>query len=97
MNRAEHITTTTTEGHSIEIVDGHLAINGEDKALTPDETDQLLDTLFVWKYGLEAVAIDDLEDRPLDGELGPQVLCQTQFVVEAIRLDEQGGRFHTFE
>lgn len=59
---AEHIMTTTTEGHSIEIVDGHLTINGEDKELTPDETEQLLDTLLVWKYGLEAVSVDDLED-----------------------------------
>ena len=59
---AEHIMTTTTEGHSIEIVDGHLTINGEDEALSPDETDQLLDTLLIWKYGLEAVSIDDLED-----------------------------------
>jgi hypothetical protein len=58
---AEHIMTTTTEGHSIEIVDGCLTIKGEDKALTPDETQQLLDALLVWKYGLEEVAVDDVE------------------------------------
>lgn len=59
---AEHIMTITTQGHSIEIVDGCLTIEGEDKALTPDETQQLLDVLLVWKYGLEEVAIDDVEE-----------------------------------
>jgi len=51
----------------------------------------------VRESGLESIAIADWMDRPFDGELGPQDLGQTQFVVEAIRLDEQGGRFHTFE
>lgn len=59
---AEHITTTTTEGHSIEIVDGHLSIDGRDKTLTPGETEQLLDVLLVWKYGLEEVSVDDVEE-----------------------------------
>jgi hypothetical protein len=59
---AEHNIATTTQNHSIEIVNGYLTIDGEDKALTPDETDQLLDTLLIWKYGLEAVSMDDLED-----------------------------------
>jgi hypothetical protein len=52
---------TTTQNHSIEIVDGHLTINGEDKTLTPDETEQLLDALLIWRYGLEAVPTDELE------------------------------------
>lgn len=59
---AEHIITTTTEGHSIAIVDGHLSIDGEDKTLTPGETEHLLDVLLVWKYGLEEVSVDDLEE-----------------------------------
>jgi hypothetical protein len=58
---AEHIIATTTEGHSIEIVDGQLTIFGEDKTLTPDETAQLLDTLLIWRYGLEAVSLDEVE------------------------------------
>lgn len=59
---ADHIRTTTTEGHSIEIVDGQLTIEGEGKTLTPDETQQLLAVLLVWKYGLEEVSVDDGEE-----------------------------------
>lgn len=59
---AGHTIATTTQNHTIEIVDGHLTIDGEDKTFTPDETAQLLDALLVWRYGLEVVSIDDLED-----------------------------------
>jgi hypothetical protein len=60
---AGHTITTTTQEHSIEIVDGYLTIDGESKTLTPKETDQLLDVLLIWRYGLETVSSDDdLED-----------------------------------
>ena len=58
---AAHSITTTTERHVFEIVDGQLTIEGEDKTLTPVETEQSLDVLLVWKYGLEEVSIDDIE------------------------------------
>ena len=58
----EHIITTTTGSHSIEVVDGHLTIEGDQKTLAPDETEQLLDVLLIWRYGLEIVPSDNLED-----------------------------------
>ncbi len=57
-----HLIATTTSGHSIEVVDGHLTIEGDQKTLTPNETEQLLNVLLIWKYGLEAVSVDDVED-----------------------------------
>ncbi len=59
---AEHIIATTTRSHSIEVVDGHLTIEGDLKSLEPDETEQLLDMLLIWRYGLERASAEKLED-----------------------------------
>ncbi len=59
---AEHIIATTTRSHSIEVVDGHLTIAGDQKTLAPDETEQLLTVLLIWRYGLERVPPENLED-----------------------------------
>ncbi len=58
---AELIIATTTRLHSIEVVNGHLTIRGEQETLTPDEVEQLLDALLIWRYGLEEVSVDDIE------------------------------------
>ena len=58
---SEQIITTTTRNHSIEVVNGHLTIRGEQETLTLDEVEQLLDALLIWRYGLEELLIDDLE------------------------------------
>ena len=58
----EQIITTDTGNHSIEVVDGQLTIVGDPKTLTPAETEQLLDVLLIWRYCLEAVLLDTLED-----------------------------------
>jgi len=58
----EQIISTVTRDHSIEVVDGHLTIEGDQKTLTPEETEQLLDVLLIWRYGLEAVSLETLED-----------------------------------
>ena len=61
MSMSDQIITTTTRNHSIEVVNGHLTIRGEQETLTPDEVEQLLDALLIWRYGLEEVSVDDLE------------------------------------
>jgi hypothetical protein len=58
----EHTIATTTREHVIEVVDGHLTIAGDQKTLAPDETEQLLIVLLIWRYGLERVPPDDVED-----------------------------------
>ena len=58
----EHIIATTTREHSIEVVDGHLTIAGDKKTLAPDETEQLLIVLLIWRYGLESVPPDEVEE-----------------------------------
>ena len=63
---SERVIATTTEKHSIEIANGCLTINGEDKTLTPDETGQLFEVLLIWKYGLEEASSDELWESPLD-------------------------------
>ena len=50
---ATHTVTTHTQNHTIQVIDGYLTIEGEQKTLTPDETDQLLEVLLIWRYGLE--------------------------------------------
>jgi len=72
----EQIISTVTREHSIEVVDGHLTIEGDQKTLTPEETEQLLDVLLIWRYGLEAVALETLEDYSCDRAL----FYQTQAV-----------------
>jgi hypothetical protein len=62
MSMAEHIIATTTRDHSIEVVDGHLTITGDQQTLAPDETEQLLTVLLIWRYGLESVSPDTVED-----------------------------------
>jgi hypothetical protein len=57
----EQTIATTTRSHSIEVVNGHLTIQGEQAMLTPDEVEQLLDALLIWRYGLEELLEDDLE------------------------------------
>ena len=61
-NMTEHIIATTTRDHSIEVVDGHLTIAGDQKTLAPDETEQLLIVLLIWRYGLERVPPDNVEE-----------------------------------
>jgi hypothetical protein len=58
---AEQIIATKTRNHSIEVVNDHLTIRGEKETLTPDEVEQLLDALLIWRYGLEKVSVDDME------------------------------------
>ena len=60
-HQTEYTITTVTQDHTIEVVNGHLTIRGEQETLAPDETEQLLDALLIWRYGLEAVPVDDLE------------------------------------
>ena len=62
MYQAGHTITTVTQDHTIEVVNGYLTIGGKQETLTPDETEQLLDVLLIWRYGLEAVSLDTLED-----------------------------------
>jgi hypothetical protein len=62
MSMTEHIIATTTRAHSIEVVDGHLTIAGDQKTLAPDETEQLLIVLLIWRYGLESVPPDEGEE-----------------------------------
>jgi hypothetical protein len=62
MSMTEHIIATTTRDHSIQVVDGHLTITGDQKTLAPDETEQLLTVLLIWRYGLEKVPPDTVED-----------------------------------
>ena len=57
----EHVIATTTRSHTIEVVNDHLTIRGEQETLTPDEVEQLLDLLLIWQYGLEELPVDDLE------------------------------------
>ena len=47
-----------TEEHTIQIVNGRLTITGGEITLTPNETEQLLEVLLIWKYGLEEMLID---------------------------------------
>lgn len=47
-----------TEEHAIQIVNGQLTITGGEITLTPNETEQLLEVLLMWKYGLEEMLID---------------------------------------
>jgi hypothetical protein len=58
---AEQIIATTTRSHTIEVVNGHLTIRGDQETLTPDEVEQLLDVLLIWRYGLEELPVDDGE------------------------------------
>jgi hypothetical protein len=57
---AKHTVAVVMRDHSITIVEGHLTIRGE-KTLTPEETEQLLDALMIWRYGLDPASSDDLE------------------------------------
>jgi hypothetical protein len=59
---AEQIITTTTRSHTIEVVNGYLTIRGEQDMLAPDEVEQLLDTLLIWRYGLEELTEVDEEN-----------------------------------
>lgn len=54
--------TAKTPTHSIEVVDGYLTIAGEGNTFTPEEMERLLEVLLIWKYGLEAVSVDELDD-----------------------------------
>ena len=47
-----------TEEHTIQIVNGRLTITGGEITLTSNETEQLLEVLLIWKYGLEEMLID---------------------------------------
>jgi len=58
---AEQIIATTTRSHAIEVVNGYLTIRGESEMLAPDEVEQLLDALLIWRYGLEEVPEDEGE------------------------------------
>lgn len=60
--QTEQTIMVITRNHSIEIAHGHLTIRGEEARLTPDETEQLLEVLLIWRYGLEATPLDGLED-----------------------------------
>ena len=62
IHQAEHTITAVTQSHTVEIVDGHLTIKGKQETLSPDETEQLLNVLLIWRYGLEAIPVDNLED-----------------------------------
>jgi hypothetical protein len=51
--------STQISHHSITIRDGELTITGDGSTLNPDETQQLLEVLLIWRYGFEEV--DDIE------------------------------------
>ena len=59
---AEQIIATMTRSHTIEVVNSYLIIRGEPDMLAPDEVEQLLDALLIWRYGLEEVQ-EDQEER----------------------------------
>ncbi len=60
---AAHTTVITqTPNHTISVRDGTLTIDGKGNALNPDEIEHLLEVLLIWKYGLEEISSDDLED-----------------------------------
>jgi hypothetical protein len=59
---AKHTVTTQTPTHTIKIIDGYLTIEGEQRTLTPEETEQLLDALLIWRYGLDVMPVDALEE-----------------------------------
>lgn len=50
-----------TSGHSIIIQEGSLTIAGEGETLDPIETQQLLEALLIWQYGLEHLSSNNLE------------------------------------
>ncbi len=58
---AKHTVSVETGGHNIEIAEGHLTIRSGPMTLTPEETEQLLDALLIWRYGLEPVSAEDTE------------------------------------
>lgn len=60
-HQTEPTIMTVTRNHTIEVVNGHLTIKGEQEKLTPDETEQLLEVLLIWRYGLEATSPDGIE------------------------------------
>jgi hypothetical protein len=62
MSMAEQIIATTTRSHTIEVVNGSLTIRGEQESLAPDEVEQLLDALLIWRYGLEELPLDESEN-----------------------------------
>jgi hypothetical protein len=53
--------STNTLNHTIIIKEGSLTITGERDTLDPDETQQLLEVLLIWRYGLELVSPNELE------------------------------------
>ena len=59
---AKHTVTTHTQNHIIKVINGYLTIEGEKRTLTPEETEQLLDALLIWRYGLEVMPVDALEE-----------------------------------
>jgi hypothetical protein len=59
--QTEQTITTVTRNHIIEVANDHLTVRGEEERLTPDETEQLLEVLLIWRYGLEATPPDGLE------------------------------------
>jgi hypothetical protein len=61
IRQTEHTITAITQNHIIEVINGHLTIRGEEETLLPEETEQLLEALLIWRYGLKA-ASDGLEN-----------------------------------
>lgn len=52
--------------HVVEIIGGSLSIDGEQKTFEANETEQFLDILLIWRYGLEKVSLDNLADGELN-------------------------------
>jgi|GEM_PF-2840705 hypothetical protein len=60
---AEQIIASMTRNHTIVVMNGYLTIRGEPEMLAPDEVEQLLDALLIWRYGLEEVTEVDEESE----------------------------------
>jgi hypothetical protein len=59
---AHNMVSTRTPNYTITIVEGALTIEGKGKALSPDETERLLEILLIWRYGLEELPPDNPEE-----------------------------------
>jgi hypothetical protein len=57
---AHTFVSTQTSHHIITITpDGHLTVVGDSNSFMPEETQQLLEVLLIWQYGLEEVSSDE--------------------------------------
>jgi hypothetical protein len=57
-----HTVSIQAQNHTFIVSNGTLSIDDEDKLLSPDETERLLEVLLIWRYGLEEISPDSIEE-----------------------------------